>query len=253
MKTFFSANDGFLAFEGFLRPEIRCGITTKNFGDCNYYNEGGSFDQIEHLGKNLHASEIFVPFPQHKNDIITAMPQVGKKKKSKEIKINPNNGDAIILRHNDFNNHRPLILHPTADCPIVVVSGRNVSALIHCGWRGLHAGILSKVVSSLTSQHLLNTANAKVIIWPGICQEHYQISQDIANYFPDNVDDDNHLNLQGVIHKELLTLDFSPQRIGVADFCSFHSKKDGEHIFSSHRRNADPTRNVVFMLINLSV
>jgi len=133
----------------------------------------------------------------------------------------------------------------------VILSGQHASALVHCGWRGLHANILSIIVDDLRSQHLIKPADTNIIIWPGICQEHYQVTPDVSDLFPNDTAD-SLLNLKSVIHKELLRLKFSPANISSPDFCSFHTKINGDHIFSSHRRNADPTRNVVFMSINLS-
>ncbi len=244
-KSFFSAKNSFIFFGDFYPGNVRCGISTNFFADCNYYNEGGTDDGIKKISKIFQASETFAPFPENGDNIITAtkIPKVGKR-----TKISKENGDAIIIRHHDFKGQQPLIIFPTGDCPIVVLHNKEVSALIHCGWRGLKAKILSKVADAINPEVLIRNPT-KIIIWPGICQEHYPVNDDVAGYFPDNITD-KHLDLVGVVQKELSTLGFFANNINIPPYCSFHSQKNEENIFSSHRRG-DKTRNVVFMSINL--
>lgn len=246
MEAFFSASNHFLFLSGFFPSTIRCGITTNFFGDGNYYNEGGSDDCIKHLGKCFHASEIFAPIPQHGTIAIQAQPEE-KKKKNTETKIFKDKGDAIILQHNKFKEHHPLILFPTGDCPAVLLHNKKMSAIIHCGWRGLEAKILTSVIDELKTQALIKKSEfkTKAIVWPGICQEHYQVTDDVARHFPEEVDN-GYLNLAAAIKKELISLNFPLSHIAIPDFCSFHSQKGEENVFSSYRRG-DKTRNVIFM------
>lgn len=241
MDTSFLAVESLLLFNGFFPFNVRGGITPNSWGNCNYYYQGGTDDYIKKLGKYFHATDIFIPFPRNGVDIIQA--QKNEKHKAE--------GDAIILRHKDFQGTRPLILFPTGDCPIVLLHNEKISALVHCGWRGLQGKILSAVIANLTTRNLFDEDKTKAIIWPGICQEHYQISNDVAKYFPNTVRD-NYLDLAGTALEELISLNFLPKNISIPDFCSFHSQKNGENLFSSHRRD-DVTRNAVFMLINLLV
>jgi len=256
MNSFFSASNHFLFFENFFSSMIRCGITTNFYGDCNYYYEGGTDDCIKHLGKVFHASEIFIPFPQNGTTIIQAQKEEEKglrrliKRKKIETKIHKADGDGIILRHKKFSKRRPLIIFPTGDCPIVLLHNKKVSALVHCGWRGLQGKILSSAVSSLVKKGLIDATKTKAIIWPGICQAHYQISENVAQYFPDDTNNCC-LDLAGATQRELLSLNFSMQNIVTPEFCSFHSQENEENIFSSHRRG-DKTRNIVFISLNLS-
>ncbi|MBU4216420.1 polyphenol oxidase family protein [Candidatus Parcubacteria bacterium] len=258
METFFSASGHFLFFNNFFPTTVRCGIATNFFGDCNYYYEGRTEDCIKNLGKVFHASDIFIPFPKNETTIIKAQKNVEtgirnirsllKKRKETPV-IHRADGDGIILRHKKFHKCRPLLIFPTGDCPIVLLHNKKVSALLHCGWRGLQGNILSLAVESLLSQKLIEPAKTKAIIWPGICQMHYPVSENVAQYFPDTVND-GCLDLAGTAHKELLSLKFSRKNITIPDYCSFHSQENEENIFSSHRRG-DTTRNAVFILPDL--
>lgn len=241
METSFLAAESLLLFDGFFPFNVRSGITPDSWGNCNYYYRGGTDDYIKKLGKFFHATDIFIPYPENGLNIIQA--QRSEKHKA--------DGDAIVLRHKDFHGTRPLILFPTGDCPIVLLHNERISALVHCGWRGLQGKILTAVVADLKARNLLDQHKTKAIIWPGICQEHYPISDNVAKLFPNTVND-NHLDLAGTALEELISMDFLPKHIVIPDFCSFHSQKNEENLFSSHRRG-DLTRNVVFMSINLSV
>lgn len=255
MKTYLSAKNSFLRFAEIFPHndyiKVYSGITTREFGDCNYHGAGGTEDGVKHLGRALHATEIFTPYPKHGIVAIEAELRKGIKK-SEGVRVHRGDGDAVILRHNIFKGRSPLLVCPTADCPIVLIHGKKVSAIIHTGRRGLELQIISQVVSDLRSRHLLKRAEAKVVIWPGICQEDYEVSEEVAVNFPDETVN-RHLNMAAVIKKELLLLNFSTHNIGMPKFCSFHSKENGEYLFSSFRRGDQYARNLVFMLVDLSV
>jgi len=240
MEAIFKDEDRILLFNHFFPARINCGITTNFFGDCNYYR-GGSDDYIWKLYKFLHATETFIPLPKNGTGIIWAQPDAANQRKD---------GDAVILRHSQFKNRRPLIFFPTGDCPIVLLHNKKINALVHCGWQGLKGKILTAVMSDLDSHNFLGKGETKAIIWPGICQDHYQIGEDVALHFPEDVID-NHLDLAQAVTRELLSLKFSIKDIAMPNTCSYHSQKNEEYLFASHRRK-DTIRNVVFMSINLS-
>ncbi len=66
----------------------------------------------------------------------------------------------------------------TADCLPIVLLGENEHALVHAGWRGLQ------------NQILINPLIQKIkpfyaFIGPHISQDHYEVSPDFKNNFPD--------------------------------------------------------------------
>ena len=69
----------------------------------------------------------------------------------------------------------------TADClPIIFCdkAGTRVAA-VHAGWRGLYQGIIGKVVAQL------RCPGEQLMAWlgPGICQDHYQVGDEIYRQF----------------------------------------------------------------------
>lgn len=72
-----------------------------------------------------------------------------------------------------------------ADCvPLFFVDeGRKVIGLAHAGWRGTVDGIGAKMVELLVSEMGCTLSNIKVAIGPSICQECYEISEDVAEQF----------------------------------------------------------------------
>ncbi|MGH7770793.1 MAG: peptidoglycan editing factor PgeF [Candidatus Binatia bacterium] len=70
----------------------------------------------------------------------------------------------------------------TADCvPLLFsVSGRNVVAAVHSGWRGTLAGITPKMVRYLKDRHDVDPASIEVALGPAIGQCCYEVREDVS-------------------------------------------------------------------------
>lgn len=68
----------------------------------------------------------------------------------------------------------------TADCLPVLITDSQTSfvAAVHCGWRSLYEGILTKILNKISTDNPL-------IVWfgPAICQNHYQVDQAFKNHY----------------------------------------------------------------------
>lgn len=73
-----------------------------------------------------------------------------------------------------------------ADCTAILVHGENEKgafvAAIHAGWRGTAKGIIEAAFESLKPK------KDKLNIWlsPGICQDHYEVSDEVMKSFQDH-------------------------------------------------------------------
>jgi YfiH family protein len=125
----------------------------------------------------------------------------------------------------------PIGLVYAADCLPVAVSGPDGVAMLHCGWRGLAAGIVARGSGAVAATH--------AAIGPGIGPCCYEVGDDVRAAFEDLGDGiaaGRMLDLPAVAQRML-------QRAGVeevdsADLCTSCEKE----LFFSHRRDGGPGR-----------
>lgn len=79
-----------------------------------------------------------------------------------------------------------------ADCvPLYFVDPKNRAiALSHAGWRGTIAKIGPKTIETLEQEYQSRPEDIVVVIGPSICQECYEVSEDVANEFKREVKQD---------------------------------------------------------------
>lgn len=70
----------------------------------------------------------------------------------------------------------------TADCVPVVLEGDGFAAVVHAGWRGASAGVLTRTVAELTGAGLAVTRAA---IGPSIGPCCYEVGDEVAERFPE--------------------------------------------------------------------
>jgi YfiH family protein len=117
-----------------------------------------------------------------------------------------------------------------ADCLPVALSGNGRVAMLHCGWRGLAAGILERAVERFGSP-------PAAAIGPGIGRCCYEVGEEVLAAFADlpGVADGRMLDLRAVVARRL-------ERAGLkhfeqVDLCtSCHPE-----LFFSHRRDGPET------------
>jgi YfiH family protein len=99
--------------------------------------------------------------------------------------------DGIIT-----NLHNFPVMTLFADCIPVLLHDpeKNVVATIHAGWKGTFLEIALKAVHIMSSEFGSKPENIKALIGPGICKDHYEVSEelirDFSAKFPEAVNDD---------------------------------------------------------------
>jgi len=145
-----------------------------------------------------------------------------------------------------FTTSRNALLSVTiADCGSVLFHDENFSfaCAIHCGWKGVQQGIISKAVE-LISQYA-DLSNVSAYIGPMIRCPHYEVGREFLNYFDPGyfVDKDGKLyfDLNMYIINKLT-------RSGISSIvdCGFDTYFSPEYFFS-HRRNNAAGRIVAFI------
>jgi YfiH family protein len=73
----------------------------------------------------------------------------------------------------------------TADCVPVLFfdSVRHVLAVVHAGWRGTVARIVSKTVMQMTKRYGCKPVDLKAGIAPSISQEHFEVGEEVVSAF----------------------------------------------------------------------
>jgi polyphenol oxidase len=122
----------------------------------------------------------------------------------------------------------PLVF--VADCLPVALAGERGVAMIHCGWRGMAAGIVKRGVEEVGA-----TAAA---IGPGIGPCCYEVGDEVLEAFAglgDGVADGRMLDLREVARR--LLAEAGVERVEISDLCtSCHPE-----LFFSHRRDRGRT------------
>jgi YfiH family protein len=129
----------------------------------------------------------------------------------------------------------PVVL--VADCLPVALAGPGAVAMLHCGWRGLAAGIVAEGVAAL--EELGAGANVTAAIGPGAGRCCYEVGEEVHAAFEDlgpEVRDGRRLDLKLVARRRL-------EAAGVPDvhdieLCTMCSDPE---LFFSHRRDGGVT------------
>jgi polyphenol oxidase len=125
----------------------------------------------------------------------------------------------------------------TADCLPVALVAPDAVAMVHAGWRGLAAGVLTEGVAALRELGAGGEIRAAIGPGAGVCcyETGPEVHAAFAGYGPDARRDD-HADLKFVAHRQL-------ERAGVADIhdaglCTLCSPPE---LFFSHRRDGGLT------------
>ncbi|MEX2108066.1 MAG: polyphenol oxidase family protein [Solirubrobacterales bacterium] len=121
----------------------------------------------------------------------------------------------------------PLVF--VADCLPVAMVGRGGVAMLHCGWRGLAAGIVARGSEAVAATH--------AAIGPGIGPCCYEVGGEVLEAFGqlDDIAEGQMLNLAEVARQ--LLLEAGVEQVSSADLCT-SCEAD---LFFSHRRDAGRT------------
>ena len=133
-------------------------------------------------------------------------------------------GDGQLTRSPDLT---PLVL--VADCVPVVLSGGGAVAVLHCGWRGVAAGILER------AGEMMDVTSAA--LGPGIGPCCYEVGDEVLEALPEGATGPRRLDLALAIRARLERLGIPPERIAETGLCT---SCDSE-LFFSHRRDRGVT------------
>jgi polyphenol oxidase len=122
----------------------------------------------------------------------------------------------------------PLVM--VADCLPVALAGPRGVAMLHCGWRGLAAGIVARGTEAVDA-----TAAA---VGPGIGPCHYEVGEEVLEAFSglgDGIADGRRLDLREVVRRLLERAGIG--EIEVSGLCTSCEPE----LFYSHRRDGGDT------------
>lgn len=159
-----------------------------------------------------------------------------------------------VVRERNFDNIDGLITNEPgiclvtsyADCvPLYIVDIVNKAiGLAHSGWRGTVGDIAGKTIRQMTVEYGTNPKNLIVFIGPSICQECYEIGEDVAEHFAvkygskvfDKIlypkeNGKFHLNLWQANMTNFLNAGVNENNISITDICTCHNPK----LLFSHR------------------
>jgi YfiH family protein len=135
----------------------------------------------------------------------------------------------------------PLVL--VADCLPLVLAAEGAVAVVHCGWRGVAAGIVGKALASLCEPAGTRLADVTAALGPRIGRCCYEVGDDVARIFherglgPAPALHTGFLDLAGAVQIELERAGVDPEQLLDAALCtSCHPE-----LFFSHRRDGGVT------------
>jgi YfiH family protein len=132
----------------------------------------------------------------------------------------------------------PLVL--VADCVPLVLAGPGAVGAVHCGWRGVLAGVVERAVEAVG--RLARQQQISAAIGPGIAACCYEVGEDVRRAFRDAGHGDDvlpagRLELAVAVRRTLERLGVPAHRIATAGLCtSCHPE-----LFFSHRRDGGVT------------
>ena len=137
----------------------------------------------------------------------------------------------------------PLAL-TVADClPLALATPHGAVALIHCGWRGLAAGIAGEAVAALAAATASQPGSLWAWIGPGIGACCFAVGPDVAECFPAEVRRRPepgaavHVDLAAFLRGNLLAAGLLPGGVQVSGLCTACEAD----LFFSHRRDGAAT------------
>jgi polyphenol oxidase len=135
----------------------------------------------------------------------------------------------------DSEDVTPLVL--VADCVPLALTTSGAVAMVHCGWRGVAAGIVERAVTAV--RQLGAGREVSAAIGPGIGPCCYEVGSEVADAFARNGHTDaldgRMLDLPRVVRSELAALEVAD--VAMAGICvSCHPQ-----LFFSHRRDGGLT------------
>jgi YfiH family protein len=183
---FFSNGGAFTLIEG------------EAYAPCNVAFGRGDNDDIVNLNRRRVASSIGRPV----NKIVfTKQEHTNKVVIVDENTVITSSCDALVTATPGI-----LIGIYTADCVPVLLFGRTVVGVVHCGWKGLKLRIIQNTLDAMLA---LGAEDLAAAIGPSIGKKNYMVEENFLKEFPDDFDcmekqeDGWHVDLRKIAAKQL--------------------------------------------------
>jgi len=128
-----------------------------------------------------------------------------------------------------------------ADCiPLFLYEDKTgLFGLIHSGWRGTVGKIAINSIKKMI-QNGGNPSNIRAVIGPSICQNHFEVKNDIVSQFPSKFviqkkDESFRVDLKEMVIEQLVSIGISSNSIYDSSLCTFCR----EDLFYSYRRDKE--------------
>ena len=215
---------GVLRFEPWARlPWLRHGFSSRSTGD---FRERSHEESLELLGDD----DLDLATVRQ-----THSATVWRVEQSLEARPERLEGDALI------GGQRGILMGVrTADCgPILIVDHRRrAAAAVHAGWRGSAARIAECAVGAMARELGSAPEDLEAVLGPCIGSARYEVGEEVAERFeaesirrPAGAPRP-FLDLTEANQRQLLRAGLAPERVHVADFCTYDDER-----FHSHRRD----------------
>lgn len=144
--------------------------------------------------------------------------------------------DALIT-----NKPQTPLMVMVADCiPILFFDKqKKVIAAAHAGRNGVYLNIVTNVIEKMKTQFNCNLQDIEVILGPSIQKCCYEVSDQLAkiaiNNFGKEFEQNNYIDLQGIVKKQLLQSNIKQNKIQISSICT---KCSGKNYFSYRNNKA---------------
>ena len=124
--------------------------------------------------------------------------------------------------------------------------------IVHCGWRSISMGIIANVLTLARKELDLDISSTIVGIGPGICVNHFEVKENVAEKFenyPESVVRKNgkiFINLKAVAKRQLIESGVKEENIEVNPICTFEDKN-----YFSYRRDKPKYVEAMMTIIGL--
>jgi YfiH family protein len=142
------------------------------------------------------------------------------------------------------------LLIRTADCYPVLLYEKDAKAVaaVHSGREGTRQNIVGQAVQTLVEHFGCDPANIVAHVGAGICEEHYQVSEELYDAFNASLNAEGfnacsskhrHLNLRAIIFQQLIKADLKFINIENVQICSYENPD-----YFSYRRDLGNNRQI---------
>jgi YfiH family protein len=231
-------------------PELVATISTMRNGNCYFAPTGdAATDKTTPMNRATFLAKLGIPC-----DRVVSAGLVHGAKAYRATTAD----DGIVVPGVDalFADERDLFLSITvADClPIFLFDPETKTfGLIHAGWRGPVAGIISNTIHAMARECGVRSENLFVAIGPGIGACHFEVKTDVAEQFatfPDAIvhrDGATFIDLKTVAQTQLLALGVKEDHLEISAECTY----DLEDKYFSWRRDKPTFKETMMAVIGL--